>query len=150
MSEMRLILRQDVPHLGKRGETVRVAPGYGRNYLVPQGLAYDYNDNNLKRVEKERKLLEVKLLKEKAEAEDLARRIGGVSCTIVRKVGENDALYGSVTTADVAESLEKEGFVIDKRKVLLDEPLKALGIYTVPIKLHPEVNAELKVWVVKE
>lgn len=150
MSQMRLILRQDVPHLGKRGETVRVAPGYGRNYLLPQGLAYDYTDNNIKRVEKERKIHEVRLMKEKQEAEDLARRIGAVSCTIVRKVGENDTLYGSVTTSDVAESLEKEGFVIDKRKVLLDDPIKALGIYTIPIRLHPEVNAELKVWVVKE
>jgi len=150
MSQMRLILREDVPHLGKRGETIRVAPGYGRNYLLPQGKAYDYNDNNVKRVQKEHKLLNVKLLKERQEAEALAQRIGAVSCTIVRKVGENETLYGSVTNADIAEALEKEGFVLDKRKVLLEDPIKALGIYTIPIRLHAEVNAEMKVWVVKE
>ena len=147
---MRLILRTDIEQLGRRGEVVKVAPGYGRNYLLPKGLAYEYSESNIKRVEKERKVLEVKLMKEKQEAEDLARRVGGVSCTIVRKVGESDTLYGSVTNADIAESLHKEGFSIDKRRILLAEPIKALGIYAVPIRLHPEVTAELKVWVVKE
>lgn len=147
---MRLILRMDVQPLGKRGDVVKVAPGYGRNYLLPKGLAYEYSDANVKRIEKERKILEVVQLKEKQEAEDLARRIAAVSCTIVKKVGENDTLYGSVTSAEIGEALQKEGFSIDKRKILLDEPIKALGIYAVPIKIHPEVPCELKVWVVKE
>ncbi len=150
MTTMRLILRTDVDHLGRRGEVVKVTPGYGRNFLLPKGLAYEFNDANLKRVEKERKLLEVRLVKERQEAEEYAKRIGAASCTIVKKVGESDTLYGSVTTAEIAEALEKEGFSVDKRKILLDEPIKALGIYTVPIRIHPDVTAELKVWVVKE
>src|SRR5438093_7503476 len=93
---MRLILRTDIEQLGKRGEVVKVAPGYGRNFLLPKGFAYEFSEPNIKRVEKERKVLEVKQLKEKQEAEDLARRVGGVSCTIVKKVGESDTLYGSV------------------------------------------------------
>lgn len=147
---MRLILRTDIEQLGKRGEVVRVAPGYGRNYLLPKGLAYEYSDANMKRVEKERKVLQIKQLKEKQEAEELGGRIAAVSCTIVKKVGESDTLYGSVTNADIAEALHREGFSIDKRRILLDEPIKALGIYTIPIRLHPEVTCELKVWVVKE
>jgi large subunit ribosomal protein L9 len=147
---MRLILRTDVQPLGKRGDVVKVAPGYGRNFLLPKGLAYEYSDANVKRIEKERKVLEIAQLKERQEAEDLARRIAAVSCTIVKKVGENDTLYGSVTSAEIGEALQKEGFSIDKRRILLDEPIKALGIYAVPIRIHPEVPCELKVWVVKE
>lgn len=150
MTTMRLILRTDVDHLGRRGEVVKVAPGYGRNYLLPKGLAYEFNDANMKRVQKERKLHEIRLVKERQEAEEYAKRIGAASCTIVKKVGESDTLYGSVTTGEIAEALEKEGFSVDKRKILLDEPIKALGIYTVPIRIHPDVTAELKVWVVKE
>lgn len=147
---MRLILRTDVEQLGKRGEVVKVAPGYGRNYLLPKRLAYEYSESNIKRVDKERKVLEVQHLKERQEAEDLARRIAEVSCTIVKKVGESDTLYGSVTNADIADALHKEGFSIDRRRILLADPIKTLGIYTVPIRLHPDVTAELKVWVVKE
>ncbi len=147
---MRLILRTDVEALGKRGEVVMVAPGYGRNFLLPQGLAYPFSESNIKRVEKERRTLQVKQVKEQQEAEALARRIGAVSCTIVKKVGESDTLYGSVTSADIAEALAKEGFSVDKRKIYLEEPIKALGIYTVPIRLHPAVTGDLKVWVVKE
>jgi len=147
---MQLILRTDVEQLGKRGEVVKVAPGYGRNSLLPKGLAYEYSESNVKRVEKERKVLEVKISKERAEAQELAQRISGVSCTIVRKVGESETLYGSVTNSDIADSLRKEGFSVDKRKILLEEPIKTLGIYNVQIRLHPEVLADLKVWVVKE
>lgn len=147
---MQLILRTDVQNLGKRGDVVNVAPGYGRNYLLPQGLAYEFSQPNVKRVEKERRTLHVRETKERQEAEDLARRIAGLSCTIVRKVGESDTLYGSVTNGDVAEALHKEGYTIDKRKILLEDPIKSLGIYTVPIRIHPEVTGELKVWVVKE
>jgi large subunit ribosomal protein L9 len=147
---MKVILREDIEKLGKRGEVVKVAPGYGRNYLLPKGLAYHYTSGNAKKVEVERKILNLHKAREKAEAEDLANRISQISTTIVRKVGENETLYGSVTGGDIAEALEKEGFAMEKRKILLEEPLKTLGIYTVPVKLHPEVTAELKVWVVKE
>jgi large subunit ribosomal protein L9 len=147
---MKVILREDIEKLGKRGDVVKVAPGYGRNYLLPKGLAYHYTSGNAKKVEVERKILNLHKAREKAEAEDLANRISQISTTIVRKVGENETLYGSVTGADIAEALEREGFAMEKRKILLEEPLKTLGIYTVPVKLHPEVTAELKVWVVKE
>jgi large subunit ribosomal protein L9 len=147
---MKIILREDVDKLGRRGDVVKVAPGFGRNFLVPKGLAYTHTPGNAKRVDLERRFLNVKQAREKQEAEELARRISQASTTIVRKVGENETLYGSVTNGDIAEALEKEGFGIDKRKILLEDPIKTLGIYTVPVKLHPEVTAELKVWVVKE
>ena len=147
---MKVILREDIEKLGNRGDVVKVAPGYGRNYLLPKGLAYQFTPGNARKVEVERKILNLHLAREKAEAEALAERISQVSTTIVRKVGENETLYGSVTSGDIAEALEKEGFTLEKRKILLDEPLKTLGIYTVPVKVHPEVTAELKVWVVKE
>ncbi len=147
---MKLVLRQDVEKLGRRGEVVSVAAGYGRNYLVPKQLALPATAGNLKRVELEQRRLVVKSARERGEAEELAQRLGRLSCTVARKVGENDALYGSVTNADVAAFLEREGLAIDKRKILLEEPIKALGIYTVPVRLHPEVTAEIKVWVVKE
>jgi len=147
---MKIILREDIDKLGRRGEVVKVAPGYGRNYLLPKGLAYLHTPGNAKRVDQERRFLNVKLAREKQEAEELSRRISQISTTIVRKVGENETLYGSVTNGDIAEAIEKEGFSIDKRKILLVDPIKTLGIYTVPVKLHPEVTAELKVWVVKE
>ncbi|MFQ5701682.1 MAG: 50S ribosomal protein L9 [Acidobacteriota bacterium] len=147
---MRLILRDEVAHLGARGDVVKVRPGYGRNYLLPQGLAYEYSEANIKRVEKEKKLLEIQRIQKRDEARQLASRIEAVSCTIVRKVGESDTLYGSVTNGDIAEALLKEGFAIDKKKIDLEEPIKSLGIYDVPIRIHPEVHCDLKVWVVKE
>jgi large subunit ribosomal protein L9 len=147
---MKIVLRQDIDKLGKRGEVVRVAPGYGRNFLLPKQLALPATPGNLKRVELERRSLDVKLVRERGVAEQLAERLSRLSCTVARKVGESDALYGSVTNADIAAFLEKEGLAIDKRKIVLEEPIKALGIYSVPVRLHPEVTAEIKVWVVKE
>lgn len=147
---MRLILRSDVDQLGNQGDVVVVKPGYGRNYLLPKGLAYPYSEGNIKRVEKERKLLEVRKIKEREEAQEFADRISKVSCTVVKKVGEADTLYGSVTNADIADALKKEGFTVDKRRIGLEEPIKTLGIYNVPIRVHPEVTCSLKVWVVKE
>jgi len=147
---MRIVLRTDVESLGRRGEVVKVADGYARNYLLPKRLAMEATPGNLKLIEQERRVQEVHEAKEKQEAEALAARIAQLSCTAVRKVGENEVLYGSVTGADVAELLEKEGFSLDKRKILLEEPIKSLGIYEVPIKLHPQVTASVKVWVVKE
>jgi large subunit ribosomal protein L9 len=147
---MRIVLREDVEKLGRRGEIVDVAAGYARNFLLPKGKALHATDGNLKRVEQERRKFAVHLAKEKEDAAAMARRLAGISCTIVRKVGENDHLYGSVTPADIAEYLVKEGIELDKRRILLDEPIKALGIYTIPVRLHPEVSGEIRVWVVKE
>jgi len=147
---MRIVLRTDVENVGRRGEVVKVADGYARNFLLPKKLALEATPGNLKRIEQERRVQEVHEAREKQEAEALAGRIAQLSCTAVRKVGESEVLYGSVTSADVAELLEKEGFSLDKRKILLEEPIKSLGIYEVPIKLHPQVTATVKVWVVKE
>ncbi len=147
---MKIVLRSDVEKLGRRGEVVKVADGFARNFLLPKKLALEATPGNLKRIQQERRVQEVHEAKEKEEAEALAARIAQLSCTAVRRVGDNEVLYGSVTNADVAELLEKEGFAMDKRKILLEEPIKTLGIYEVPIKLHPQVTASLKVWVVKE
>ena len=147
---MRIVLREDIDKLGRQGDVVEVADGYARNFLLPKRKALLANDGSMKTIERERRRYVVRQVKEKEEASVIAQRLAGVSCTVVRKVGENDVLYGSVTAADVAEHLEKEGITIDKRRVLLDEPLKTLGIYTVPVRLHHEVTAEVKVWVVRE
>jgi large subunit ribosomal protein L9 len=147
---MELILRQDVDKLGRRGEVVKVAEGYGRNYLLPRGLAMAVNSSNKAMIDRERKAHEAKMAKEKAECESLAGRIGSLRFVAPRKVGENDVLYGSVTSGDIAEFLKVKGVEIDKRKVLLDEPIKRLGDHEVKIKLHPEVVAGLKVLVSKE
>jgi len=147
---MHIVLREDVEKLGRRGEVIKVADGYARNFLLPKGKALPATEGNLKTIEREKRRYLVIRAKEKEEAEQVARRLSGVSCTVVRKVGENETLYGSVTAADIAECLEKDGVVIDKRRIQLDDPIKSLGIYNVPVRLHPEVQAEVKVWVVKE
>lgn len=147
---MRVVLREDIDKLGRRGEVHEVAAGYARNFLLPKGKALPATDGNMKRVEQERRRYAVLQAKEKEDAAAVGRRIAGVSCTIVRKVGENDQLYGSVTASDIADYLAKEGVEIDKRRILLEEPIKALGIYTVPVKLHADVQGEVRVWVVKE
>jgi large subunit ribosomal protein L9 len=147
---MRIVLREDVDNLGRRGEVVKVAEGYARNYLLPKGKALPATEGNLKTIEREKRRYVVRQSKEKQDAEALAQRLAGISCTIVRKVGENDMLYGSVTPGDVAEYLEKEGIQVDKRRIQIAESIKSLGIYTIPVRLHSEVTAQLKVWVVKE
>ncbi len=147
---MMIVLRTDVEKVGRRGEVVKVADGYARNFLLPKRLAFEATPANLKRIEQERRTSEIHEAKEKQEAEAVAGRVAQLSLTVVRKVGENEILYGSVTNGDLAELLEKEGFAVDKRKILLEEPIKSLGIYEVQVKLHPQVTASLKVWVVKE
>jgi len=147
---MRIVLRENVEKLGRRGEILKVADGYARNFLLPKRLAFEATDANLKRIEQERRVREIHEARDKQEAQALAARLSQLSLTAVRKVGENELLYGSVTNADIGELLEKEGFSVDKRKILLDDPIKALGIYEVPVKLHHEVTANVKVWVVKE
>jgi large subunit ribosomal protein L9 len=145
-----VILRQDVDKLGRRGEVVKVAEGYGRNFLLPRHLAMAVTDANKAMIEKERKQVEARLAKEKAECQSLADRIGGLRFVAPRRVGENDVLYGSVTSSDVADYLKSKGIEIDKRKVLLDEPVKTLGEHELRIKLHPEVQATLRLLVTKE
>src|SRR5262245_39750877 len=147
---MEVILREDVDKLGRRGEVVKVAEGYGRNFLLPRGLALAVTEANKAMIARERKAHEARLAKEKAEFEALGQRISGLRFVAPRKVGENDVLYGSVTSGDIAEFLKGKGIEIDKRKVLLDEPVKKLGEHDVRIKLHPEVTATLKLLVSKE
>jgi len=147
---MEVILREDVSKLGRRGEVVKVAEGYGRNFLLPRGLALAVTDANKAMIAKERKAYDAKLAKEKAEFEAVANRIAALRFIAPRKVGENDVLYGSVTSGDIGEFLKSKGVEIDKRKVQLDEPIKKLGEHEVKIKLHPEVVATLKLLVSKE
>ena len=147
---MQIVLKEDIEKLGRRGEVVKVADGYARNFLLPHGKALPATPGNLKVIEREKRRYVLRQTKEREENEAVARRIQELQLTLVRKVGENDVLFGSVTSADVAEALAKEGVVVDKRRVQLAEPIKSLGIYGVPIRLHPEVTAEVKVWVVKE
>jgi large subunit ribosomal protein L9 len=147
---MELILREDVDKLGRRGDIIKVAEGFARNYLLPRGLAMPINTANKAMIEKERRAHEARQAKEKAEFESLAARIGGLRFVAPRKVGENEVLYGSVTAGDIAEFLAAKGIEIDKRKVLLDEPVKHLGEHEVKIKLHPEVQASLRLLVTKE
>ena len=147
---MEIILREDVDKLGRRGDVVKVAEGYGRNFLMPRGLAMPVTDSNKAMIAKERKANDAKLAKEKAEFEAVAQKISSLRFVAPRKVGENDVLYGSVTSGDIAEFLKSKGVEIDKRKVSLDEPIKRLGEHEVKIKLHPEVVATLKLLVSKE
>jgi len=146
---MELILRQDVDKLGRRGQVVNVTTGYGRNYLLPRGFAMPVNDSNRALIERERKVLEARFAKEKAEFEGLAGRIGTLRFVAPRRVGENNTLYGSVTSGDIAEFLAGKQIEIDKRKVQLEEPIKTLGEHEVKIKLHPDVVATLKLTVSK-
>ena len=147
---MEVILREDVEKLGGRGEIVKVAAGYARNFLLPRRLAVPATEANRKIVEQERQAHLRKEVKVKSEAEDLSKMLTGVSVTIAQKAGENDQLFGSVTAKDVADALAAQNYNIDRRKVHLEEPLKQLGEYKVPVKLHKDVTAEVTVIVVKE
>jgi len=147
---MEVILRDHVENVGKRGEVVKVADGYARNFLLPRKLALVATPGNLKQVERERVKLDAKELEEKTAAEAVASRMSGIEVVISRKVGETEALYGSVTSSDIAESLAKKGFEIDRRKIGLREPIKKLGEQTVPVKLHREVTVLVPVKVVAE
>ena len=147
---MEVILRDHVENVGKRGEVVKVADGYARNYLLPRKLALVATPGNLKQIERERVKLDAKEAEEKTAAEAIALRMGAVQVVISRKVGETEALYGSVTSADIAEALGKLGYETDKRKIGLREPIKKLGEMTIPLKLHPEVVVQVLVRVVAE
>jgi large subunit ribosomal protein L9 len=145
---MEVILREHVDNLGRRGDVVRVADGYGRNYLLPRKLALPVTEANRKQIERERKIAEVREAAEKQEAETVAARMSEVALVFARRVGENDTLYGSVTSADIAEALAAKQFEVEKRRVVLAEPLKQLGEFDVPVKIHREVSATVKVKVV--
>lgn len=147
---MELILRDDIEKLGRRGEVVIVASGYARNYLLPRGLAMEVTDANKAQIDKEKKAWAARMAKEKQEFETLAERIAELRFVAPRKVGENELLYGSVTSADIGEFLESKGIEIDKRRVLLEEPVKHLGEHEIKVRLHPEVQATLKLLVTKE
>ncbi len=147
---MEVILREHVEHLGARGDVVKVTPGYARNYLLPRKLALAVTENNRRQIEREKKLAEARDMEERAAADAVAARLSAIEIEIARRVGENDTLYGSVTSADVAQALKEKGFDIDKRKIQLPEPLKALGESTVPVKIHREVVAPVKVRVVAD
>ena len=147
---MEVILREHVDNLGKRGEIVKVADGFARNYLLPRKLALPATAGNRKHVERERKIMETREAEEKAAAEAISTRLATVDISIARRVGDTEQLYGSVTAADIVEFLKAKGFEVDRRKLILPEPLKALGEFDVPLKLHREVTAPLKVKVVKE
>jgi large subunit ribosomal protein L9 len=147
---MEVILRETVDNLGKRGEVVKVADGYARNYLLPRKLALPATDGNKMHVERERKIMETRESEEKGQAEGIATRLSAIDIAIARRVGDTEQLYGSVTASDIADFLKAKGFEIDRRKLILPEPIKAVGEYNVPLKLHREVTVPLKVRVVKE
>ena len=147
---MEVILKEDIEKLGHRGDVVKVAEGYGRNFLLPRKLAIEATKGNKNVIEQMKASAVRRSAKEKGEAEVLAGQIASVALEFARKVGENDHLFGSVTAGDMAEALEAKGFNIDRRKIQLDEPLKSLGEFDVPVKLHREVTARFKVTVKKE
>ena len=147
---MDVILRQDVEKLGSRGQVVKVAPGYARNFLLPNKIAVPATDANRKIIEQERLAHLRRDAKLKGEAEELAKLVNGVTVTIAQKAGENDQLFGSVTSGNIADALEQQKFAIDRRKILLEEPIRQLGEFKVPVRLHKDVTAEVTVIVAKE
>jgi large subunit ribosomal protein L9 len=147
---MQVILRDDLDNLGKSGEVVNVKPGYARNYLLPRGLAMKATATDVARVEHEKRVIAARTAKMAKEAQAEADRLSQVSVSIARAVGEEEKLYGSVTSRDIAEALQAQGVQIDSKKLHLDEPIKALGLTEVTVKLGRGVNAKIKVWVVKK
>ena len=147
---MEVILKQDVDKLGKSGSVVRVKDGFARNFLIARGLAVPVTPSSLKQLQQEKQRKTVEQEKLKKESEALKEKLAGLSLTIAALIQDDEKLYGSITNHDIAQALKEEGLDIDKNVIFLDEPIKALGIYEVPIKLHPEVAAKLKLWVVKE
>jgi len=142
---MKVILTDDLKGLGHRGDVVTVAPGYARNYLLPKELAYPATPGNVKRLEQEKHRYDARMAKEKDQAGDIAKAMEGVKIVLRKKAGEQDAIYGSVTTADLAAALAAKGITVDKRKIDLEEPIKRLGEHTVHVKLHRDVTVTLKV-----
>ena len=147
---MEIILREEIENLGRRGEVVTVANGYARNYLLPRKLALAVTAANRRQVAREQALADAREAAERTDAEGVAARLRGVECTIIRRVGETGTLYGSVTTADIAEQIERQGLPIDRRTIQLADPIKELGAFTVGVRVHRDVTADITVNVVKE
>ena len=147
---MLVILRENVSNLGRIGDVVKVSEGYARNFLLPQNLVIPADEANVQAIEHHKKTLEKRRLAEKTAAGELAQKLSEFSCTIARKVGEGDKLFGSVTTGDIAQALATAGYKVDKGSIQLENPIKTLGVHSVNVKLAPETTAAMKVWVVKE
>ncbi len=147
---MQVILLENVPSLGKAGDLVKVSDGYGRNYLIPQKKALLATEKSLKVIEHQKRQVQQRMEKTKKDTEKMGQRIEKLSCTFVKTVGESGKLFGSVTSMDIENFLKENGIEVDRKKISLEEPIKNLGMFTVPIKLHSEVTANLKVWVVQE
>lgn len=147
---MEVILRQAVENLGHPGDVVTVSNGYARNYLLPRGVAYQATEGNKKRISQEKARLEAAEGQRRGAAEEIAKKLEEVSITFAARVGEEGKLFGSVTSADIADQLAAQGFTIEKRLIDLHEPIKALGVYRIPVKLHADVKPEIKVWVIKQ
>lgn len=147
---MLVILRENVVNLGRVGDVVSVSDGYARNFLLPRNLVARADEKNVQAVEHQKRMLEKKRLAQRTSADELARKLGEFSCTLKRKVGENDKLFGSVSTHDIAEALKSAGYPVERREIELEHPIKTLGVHPVIVKLDPEVSATVKVWVVKE
>ena len=147
---MEVILKEDVPKLGQRGELVKVAEGYGRNYLLPKRLAIEATAQNRAVIEQMKVSAQRRSAREKSDAESLSQQLEGATLSFTRKAGEHDHLFGSVTSGDIAEALASQGFTVDRRKIQLDEPIKNLGEFAVTIKLHRDITAKVKVVVAKE
>lgn len=147
---MEVILRDDVPNLGRVGEIVKVKDGYARNYLIPQGLAYAATPGNKRRIESEAKRRSIRLAEQQSDAEATAAQLAGVALAFTAKAGEGDKLFGSITSADIAKQLAQKGYTVDKRIIELTEPIRMIGDWPVRIRLHPEVRAEIMVSVTRE
>lgn len=147
---MKIVLRQDVDNLGDRGQVVNVAPGYARNFLVPKGLALEATEGNLRTFALQRKVWEKREAKEADGARQLAARISAVRISVTKKAGENNTLYGSVTTSEIADLLNAQGFQIDRRRIQLKDPIRTVGTFKVPVKIHRQVFAEAELEVIAE
>lgn len=147
---IQVILRDRLQNLGNAGEVVTVRPGYARNYLIPRGLAYEATEANVRRIERERAKVAKHAAEQLGEARERARSIEGVSVTFHVRAAEEGKLFGSITSADIAEQLGEQGIEVDRKQIQLDEPIKSLGVFSVPVRLHAEVQPEVKVWVIKE
>lgn len=147
---MRVILKQDVENLGKKGDIVNVSPGFGRNYLIPKKLAIEVTSSNMKMIEIEQQALRKRVERDRLSTLEIIHKLNDLTLTFRRKAGEKDLIFGSVSAGDIKESLAEQGFDIDKKKILLEEPIKRLGNYSVPIRLTPEEKAEIRIEIVKE
>jgi large subunit ribosomal protein L9 len=147
---MEIILRHAIENLGKPGDVVTVSPGYARNYLLPRGFAYEATPGNLKRISQEKSRLEAAENERRDAAQQLASKLEEVSLTFSARVGDEGKLFGSVTAADIAQQLEAQGYTIEKRQIDLHDPIKTLGVFRVPVRLHADVKPEIRVWVIKQ